>query len=224
MGDQALHVALPYIELAILRQINGSACIVSRLSSADAGAGGRSASGLPIFGLNLPRIFQYSNIDEQVSGRLKAAGQINICPMTLVCSQQVAVLPDIVLLLRTETAACVTVAGAIHAIRCPCLLGGQVKQVRAVPNELLQLVCSRPVVGKEASFVPSHRHMIDQQGACGGLLNGRIERVLEGLKKTCHIPIEISHFPGHRADKFCLISREVREVLCPFGMLHLWAV
>jgi hypothetical protein len=145
--------------------------------------------------------------------------------VAFVCGQKVAVLPDVVLLLGAKTAARVAVGGAIHAVGCPwsCMLTSEVKQVRPAPDELLQLVRSRPVVGKKTSLVPSHGHVVDQQGASCGLLCSGVERVLKWLEKTSNFPIEIPYLSCHGPDKFCLVCWEVLEVLRPFGMLDLWA-
>src|SRR5512140_2331636 len=99
--------------------------------------GQRSANTVPVFSLYLPRIFEHPDVDEEISGRLEAARQVNIGPVALVGGQQVAILPDIVLFLRAETACRSAIAGTRHAIRSCYLLPRQVEEVRTVPNELL---------------------------------------------------------------------------------------
>lgn len=73
LGYQAFHVALPDIELAIFRQVDGTVvlCISPGFCNKNYSWRPRRAS-LPIFRLDLPRISQHPHINEQISWGLEA--------------------------------------------------------------------------------------------------------------------------------------------------------
>lgn len=179
------------------------------------------ADDLPILRLDLPRIFENPDIDKQIPRGLQAPRQVNIRPLALVRSQEVAVLPDIVLFLGAETAACVRVADGGCAIGSRCWLAGEIEDIGAVPDELLELVGACPMVGQEAALVSPDGQVVDEEGACRGLLDRGVKGALERLQQAGHVPVQVADFACYGPDQLGLVWREMREVLCSFGVLNL---
>lgn len=183
--------------------------------------GGSWAGDLPIFRLDLPRIFENPDIDEQVPRRLQASRQVNVRPLALVRGEQVAVLPDIVLFLGAETAARVGVARGGCAIGPGCWLAGKIEDIGAVPHKFFELVGACPMVGQEAALVSSDGQVVDEKGACRGLLDRGVKGALKRLQQAGHVPVQVADFAGYGPDQLGLVWREMREVLCSFGVLNL---
>jgi hypothetical protein len=143
--------------------------------------------------------------------------------MPLVCGQQIPILPEIIFLLRAQTAASRSTIRPWGRCRSTLLLGPRnVENICPVPNHLLQFVGSRPVVGEEAALVPAHRQVVDQERAGCSLVFGWIKGALERLEERCDVPVEITDFARDGPHEFCLVRREMSEVLRPLGVLDLW--
>ncbi len=129
---------------------------------------------LPVLGLDLPRIFQDAHVDEQISWRFQASREVDVGPLAFVSSQKIPVLPNVVFFLRAQTAGTRIVARSSAAPHRR-LLTWELLEIDAAPDQLLQLVSPRTVVGEQAPFVPPHREVVHQQRACGCLLRSRVE-------------------------------------------------
>ena len=65
------------------------------------------------------------------------------------------------------------------------------------------------MVGKQASFVPAHAEMIDQDGTCSGWFRGRVEGALKGSKDTGDVFVEVTYLARRFSDELGLIGWEV---------------
>lgn len=61
------------------------------------------------------------------------------------------------------------------------------------------------MVSKQASFVPTHAEVIDNDGTCGGGLRGRVEGALEGSKGIRDVFVEITNLARRFSDELGLI-------------------
>lgn len=100
LGNKSLNVSLAYIELAVLGQCNSPVVMVSPPHYTQ----DMVICNSPVLCLDFTRIFEHSNINKQVSRRLQATREIDICPLALVGRQQIAILSDVLLLLWAQAA------------------------------------------------------------------------------------------------------------------------
>lgn len=98
--NESLDVPLAYIKLTVLGQCYSPDSMVSSSHETQVMLRLRDS---PVLCLDFTCILEYSHVDEQVSWRLQAPRQVDVCPLPLVGCQQVAVLSDILLFLRAET-------------------------------------------------------------------------------------------------------------------------
>lgn len=176
---------------------------------------------LPVFCLNLTRIFQHSHVDEEISRRLQAPRQVNVSPLPLVRGKQIAVLPYVIFLLRTQATRGRVRGCAAARSSVSNLLSRKLADICAFPYELLKLVRARAMVSQQAPLVPSHGQVVDEESARRGLIGSRVKGALEGLEQVVHILVEIFDLASRGTDELCLVWREVGEVLCPLGVLDL---
>ncbi len=118
---QPLHIRLPHIKLAILRQVNRPVRISPPLQRKQV------AQNSPILRLHLPRVPQNPHVHKQIPRRHQAPRQIHVHPRRLHRGQQLAVPPRVLLLLRAQRrAAALKVRAAPHPPqRCgPSARGG----------------------------------------------------------------------------------------------------
>lgn len=101
------------------------------------------------------------------------------------------------------------------------MLARQIDNIGAVPNQLLQLVCSCSMVCQQAAFVASHGQVVHEEGACNGLICRRVEGALERFQEIFDIFVEISNFSCYCANELGLVRWQVCEVLRPLGVLNL---
>ena len=117
---------------------------------------------LPIFGLDLPRILQYSDVNKKVSWGFETAREIDIRPLPFVESQQVSKLAEVILFLGTQTAGgAASLIAVRHALGRSCRLARKIEDIGSIPHQLLELVCSRSVICEQTTLVPPHGKMVD---------------------------------------------------------------
>jgi hypothetical protein len=126
--DESLNVSLPNKELAVLCQIDRA-----------------------VLGLNLSRVLEHSNVNEEVLWRLQAARQIDIRELCLVLADKLRIRVEIRVffwrkrILLAAGSHC-TVTLARHAnIVVPCIVR---IQIFAFPDQTLELIGSDAVVGQ----------------------------------------------------------------------------
>ena len=141
--DKSLDVTLADIKLAVLGQIDSTKCtLVKGLASL------HPSQPLPVFCLNLPSIFEHSNVDEQVFWRLQTSSEIDVRPLPFIGSQQVSIQPNVFFLLWAETALATLGFGCcVHSSLVLCR-GFVAEKINTFPAEFLKLVCSNAMVGQ----------------------------------------------------------------------------
>lgn len=174
---------------------------------------------MPVFRLYFPSILEHSHVDEEITRRLEAPREINVGPLSLVCRQQIAVLTHVLLFLRTEAACRPVITPA--AGRTAYLLSRQIDHVGPIPYQLLDFFRSSAMIGQQASLIPPHREVVDEQGAGHGWIGCRVEGALERLQEFSDILLNVPNFPRHHADQIGLIGGQMSQVLSPLGMLDL---
>lgn len=124
---------------------------------------------IPVFSLDLAGVFEDPDVNEQVPRWFQTSSQINISPLSFVSSQQIPVLPDIILFLRTQATGSTVCRASASPERVASgnsityLLAGEVHDVCATPDQLFQFVRPGPVVGKQTALVSSHGQMVRQK-------------------------------------------------------------
>ena len=200
--DQTLDVSLADKELAVLRQIQTA-----------------------VLGLDLSRVAQDADVDEDFLRGLQTAGEIDVGPLAFILREQLAVLVDILLLFRGERRSVGRVGVSRGSGRT------STEDVLAVPDHLLEFVCAGAVVGQETSLVAAHAEVVDHERARGGGIFGRVERgfnlrAIAGLRAgraeagedLAVLAVEVADFFGHGLDGRAGVGWQVREVLDAFGV------
>ncbi len=75
LRNQTFHIALPDVELAILGQINSTDGVISsaHATTMQKIKWGTRECGLPVFSLDFPRVFEYPDVNEEVSRWFEAS-------------------------------------------------------------------------------------------------------------------------------------------------------
>ena len=77
------------------------------------------------------------------------------------------------------------------------------------------------MIGEQASLVPAHAEVVDEQAAGGGGVLGGIEGAFEGRAEGGDVFVEVADFACNGADELGLVGREVWEGLGALSVLDL---
>lgn len=129
---------------------------------------------VPIFGLNLPRIFQHAYINEEILGGLQGTRQVHIGPLALICRQQITVQSKVLLFLGAQRAV------STRSLRDASVLAHVaglllLQHINSRPAKLFQFLRPHPMVRHQAALIPAHAKVIHQKRAGGGRVGRGIE-------------------------------------------------
>lgn len=198
--NQTLNIALADEELAVLGQVQTA-----------------------VLRLNLSRVPQNADVDEDLLRRLQAAREVDVGPLAFVLREKLRVLVNVLLLFCRKRR---RVGRTVRVSR-----GTGTEDILPVPDHLLEFVCAGAVVGEETALVAAHAEVVDHERARGGGVFGRVERgfdlrAIAGLcaggaevgQDLAVLAVQVADFFGHGLNCGAGVGWQVGEVLDAFGV------